>query len=234
MRIHLPGVIAGAMLIVATVGCRSAHYQGYIPPGQGTYAPSARVLGLPILGNGTNLTAESRAEMEARIDSGLTNVWASRYTPIAQIRRKQPELMKEWVGQMAGSYDLSVRLAVHSNLCRRVMESSGCRYAVLPTYGACSVSRATELNIMYVIPAGPMVIYGSVPIFIGEYPGGRIPASTLQIIDLQAGKVMSEEHFAAYKEFDDPLAKEFPPVLLRGVGGISRRLQTKEVVNEGK
>lgn len=195
-------LVVCACLLAGMLGCKSSHYSSFLPDNKIPYDGSAHIVGLPLLGNGVELTADCRNRMEMQIDQSLSKQWKARYVPIASLRQEHGLLADGWASQMACNYDLSVWLQGHTNLCRNIMQASGCRYAVVPTLGSCSCRKATSFTEFYIIPAGPVIVYGSLPVAFWEYPGGKNTFFTMVLVDLEQGVTAAEEAMGVKTDLD--------------------------------
>ncbi|HBA84795.1 MAG TPA: hypothetical protein DCZ95_11935 [Verrucomicrobia bacterium] len=225
-----PGLVA-ILLLVAMTGCQSTYYTHYISPNREAYDASAGIAGLPLLENGAPLSAETQHRHEACIDQALSGVWTSRYVAIGQLRNDHATLMEECHTSLTGNCNLESRLKIYSGLCKKLQQASGCRYAVVPTYGAASWSDVHVLSIAYIIPAVPIIIFGTAPIQISERPGTRVPAFTMALVDLEKTSVLAEEVLAIGNDFD-PETSEYPLQLLHEMGPIELQVSGVQVRSE--
>ena len=216
-----------AAAVIGVSGCRSTRLDIHTYPGPVPQEGSAKILGLPLMGGGAQLDAAGRRQREQEIDESLGRRWESRYVPISEVRTAHKELLLPWAKGMVGNCDLAARLRINAAQCRALGLAAGCRYAVLPTIGRCASTEANVLNIGYVIPAGMVIIVGSMPVFLGQYEIEDMPVCTMALIDLEEATVVSEALLATRDKKIDPFAA-YPEALINGIIRADRILQARK------
>lgn len=211
------GILFGMIgLAVSLSSCRSTRLETYAPKNSAPYEFSGKILGLPLMGGGRQLDASARRQREQEIDESLGRRWESRFVPISEARASHKDLLIPWVRGMIGDYDLAARLRINARLSEALGKASGCRYAVLPTIGRCASDEANILTIGYVIPAGMVIIYGDMPVFLGKYEIEDMPICTMTLIDLKESKVISEAMLITRDKKLDPFSI-YPEALINGI-----------------
>ena len=229
MKWSVNRLLGSALLVVGMTGCKSSHYSSFLPEQKTPYDGSARIVGLPLLGNGVEVTASGQNRMEAQIDKSLSGLWKTRYMPIAQVRQEQGVLAESWTNQMTCNYDLSVWLQGHPSLCRNIMQISGCRYAIVPTLGSSSKHKATTLIEIYVIPVFIVIICGAIPVAHWEYPSGKSTFFSMVLVDLDQEAIVAEETIGIKKELDQA-SLSIPGALMKEMKRIDLQLAKKSGV----
>lgn len=220
-RVAGVAVLAGC-LCGGITGCSSTHYSQFVQSGS-LYDANGSILGLPIVPHGVAAGQDGIPGMENSIDQGLSKLWSQRYVPISKMREDHGAQVDQLARALSSSIDPALVLRVNADLCRQIAAASGCDYAVLPRYTKCSMPTATVLQVAYVIPLGIVWFFGTVPISLGVYPDSEMPAYTLSLIDLKAGRVMADEAYVHKGEIT-PGNEEYPAKLIDEIEDIERQL----------
>ncbi|MEI6515404.1 MAG: hypothetical protein WCO77_05460 [bacterium] len=217
-------VVAGVSL--SQCGCRTTLLESYAPPKSGRCQSTEKILGLPPLAGGIQISAPFRQNLELELDKVLAERWGAQYVPLSQGKQSCQALLAKWTTQMSCDYDLAARLRVNASLCQDLAQASGCRYAILPTVGRCNSDAANILNVTYVIPAGLVIIVGNVPIFLGKYQANDMSVCTMTLLDLKEGAVISEAAMASRDKMSESGAA-YPGALINAIGRSAKIKQRK-------
>ncbi len=182
-------------------------------------SPSEKILGLPIMFHPMQQSDECITKSENDIDKKLTGVWKGDYVPISASKTLYREQIEILLSIFTPNQDTSMRINSETLLkkgrqvCALLKEKTGCRYAVLPHCIKREFLSQTVIDVGYFIPAGPIIIYGSLPLPLSDKKD-ELPLYMLSLIDLEMNKVVTEVVYA--KKIDiDADCLEFPTKIFK-------------------
>lgn len=199
-------------------GCSSKHYYSFKPEQPVSIMASEKIVGFPLLHTGIENQGECVLESEKEIDEELMDIWEDQYIPISISREKYSDVLEPVLFSLSNDPEYhfnvipSLTFKIHDDVCKQLMEETGCRYAVVPQIISKDSTTQTIINVGWFVPAGPIVVYGSFPLTVG-LNADALPVFTLTLIDLTTREIIAQEVLASKTNLNKD-SIEYPTTLI--------------------
>jgi len=182
------------------VGCSTTTSSSYRAPDTNLRASKDGILGLPLVVANCSLSPETRIGIENQIDVEMQKAFGSRYKPIASVRKNYGPLAEAISAAIGPPCPTALQAEMQRTNLVALATESKCRYALLPRFTGYEVVTQRYLDLGWIIPLGPIIVFGDSPIRIGSNHKQQMPIHTVCLVDLNNARILAEEGDAVKME----------------------------------
>lgn len=201
-------IIVCVIIVIFLYGCSNSCRNSFRSSDFTGQKKTDKIIGLPLIAMGIHHDASCLIESENDIDKKLKSIWEDQYIPISKSKTAYSDCVgriQKALSSYTNHYYVHsdvLSMTINEDLCRRLMENSGARYAVVPKIAPQNFTLKSTIHMIYFVPAGPIVIYGALPIPIATGQD-EMPVFTLSLLDLETKTIVAEEIFASKKKINE-------------------------------